>query len=474
MSTISLLWHDYETWGVDPRRDRAAQFAAIRTNEALEEIGEPVNIYCKPCDDYLPHPEAALITGITPQQTQKYGLCEADFFTQINDLFMQPGTCGVGYNSIRFDDEITRNGFFRNFIDPYAREWQNGNSRWDIIDLVRMTFALRPEGVNWPVGENGLTSFRLELLTQANGISHIGAHDALSDVRATIAMAKLIKETKPKLYDYYFRLRNKGVAAQLLDLEQKKTVLHVSGMYSVEQGCLSPIVPLIQHPVNSNEIIVYDLRKPPQDLLAMSSEEITENLYTKTSDLAPDVQRVGLKGVHLNKSPALAPVNTLSEAKAGEWGIDWQQVEQHRQQLLADRTLSERLTEVYLSHKKEFTENDADHALYNGFVSLADRALCNQVLKKRPQERVAWIPTFADKRLQTIYPRYLGRNWPQLLNEQQLRQWQVFCEARLIDGEFECPLTLQEYLDVIESLLDQSLTEDKKAILKALIEWVNR
>ncbi|MEE9350710.1 MAG: exodeoxyribonuclease I, partial [Thiotrichaceae bacterium] len=287
-NSISFLWHDYETWGVDPRRDRAAQFAAIRTDENLNVMGEPINIYCKPNDDFLPNPDSALITGLTPQLVARKGLNESDFFTTINDLFLVPGTCGAGYNSIRFDDELTRTSFFRNFIDPYAREWQNGNSRWDIIDLLRMTYALRPEDIEWPLGENGLPSFRLELLTKANGISHEGAHDALSDVRATIALAKLIKDKKPKLFDFYFKLRSKVEAGRLLNLREQKTVLHISGMYPVESGSFSPIVPLLQHPINSNEIIVYDLRKSPQDFLAMSSQEMAENLYCKAVDLPKD------------------------------------------------------------------------------------------------------------------------------------------------------------------------------------------
>ena len=178
MTDITLLWHDYETWGVDPRRDRPAQFAAVRTNTALEEIGEPIMLYCRPSDDFLPHPEAAMLTGIAPQEAAAKGLNEAGFFGRIHAAFLEPETCGTGYNTIRFDDEITRFGFYRNFIDPYSREWRNGNTRWDIIDLVRLAYALRPEDIRWPRKEDGSVSFRLEDLTAANGIEHDGGDDA--------------------------------------------------------------------------------------------------------------------------------------------------------------------------------------------------------------------------------------------------------------------------------------------------------
>jgi exodeoxyribonuclease-1 len=207
--TFSFYWHDYETWGADPSRDRPAQFAGVRTDASLNIIGKPLMAYCRPGDDLLPHPEACLVTGITPQQARAQGVCEAEFFELIHQQLSHPGTCGVGYNNIRFDDEITRYGLFRNFFDPYAREWQNGNSRWDTIDMVRLTHALRPEGIEWPTREDGTPSFRLEQLTLANNIAHQGAHDALSDVYASIDLARLVRARQPRLFDFALELRNK-------------------------------------------------------------------------------------------------------------------------------------------------------------------------------------------------------------------------------------------------------------------------
>ena len=211
----TLYWHDYETSGTDPRYDRPLQFAGIRTDEDLNIIGEPLMMYCKPANDFLPHPQASLITGITPQKAQQEGLTEAEFMARIHAELAEPGTCGVGYNSLRFDDEFTRFSLFRNFYDAYAREWQNGNSRWDIIDMVRLTRALRPDGINWPDHDDGKPSFRLEHLTAANNIEQIGAHDALVDVYATIEIAKLIKNVQPKLFDYVYQNRRKNNIAIL-------------------------------------------------------------------------------------------------------------------------------------------------------------------------------------------------------------------------------------------------------------------
>ena len=482
--TDTIFWHDYETWGVDPRRDRAAQFAGIRTNLDLEVVGEPVMFYCKPTTDFLPHPDAVRVTGIAPQLADKEGVNEAEFFGRINEIFSVPKTCGAGYNSIRFDDEVTRFGFYRNFIDPYAREWQNGNNRWDILDLVRMTYALRPDGINWPdreVDENSpepvqkVPSFRLEHLTAANNIEQVGAHDALVDVKATIDIARLIKEKQPRLYDYFFNLRIKSNVAPMLntavELTQRKTLLHVSGMFPATQGCISPIVPLIIHPVNKNEIICYDLRHDPSALLEMTVDEIIENLYKPRIERDENHQHIALKGIHINKSPALSPTNTLTDELAQRWGIDWDEIELHKQKLLGDNTLIRRLEEMY-SRKRERGECDPDSDLYGGFISNADRQLCNQVLSSSPEKLSAWTPEFKSTRLQTLYPRYRARNWPETLDATEQKKWQTFCHARLIDGEFDCPLTANKFQQRLEELTLEELTEREQEALNKLVTWV--
>ena len=473
MAETTLLWHDYETWGVNPRKDRPSQFAAIRTNLDLEPIGDPIEIFCKPSNDFIPHPEAVLITGITPQHAAQKGVPEAEFFQQINEAFSKPGTCGVGYNSIRFDDEVTRFGFYRNFIDPYAREWQNGNSRWDILDLVRMTYALRPEGIEWPIGDHGTASFRLEHLTAANGIEHAGAHDALVDVRATIAMARLIKKHQPRLFDYYFSLRQKTKASELINAHSDRVVLHVSGMFPASQGCISPIYPLIQHPTNQNEIICFDLRQDPTLLLSLSAEDIAVNLYTPNKERNEDDIRVALKGIHLNKSPALSPVKTLSPEMAEKWQIDWAVIEANKQKLLADKTLLTRLKEMY-QQKRDFGESDVDSALYNGFINASDRKMCNQILNTSPESLVSLNPAFSDIRLDTLFPRYRARNWPETLEYDEQLEWQDFCHARLINGEYGSTLTVHDFNNILEEISQKDLSEQEKTLMQQLVAWVQQ
>lgn len=472
MVKASFYWHDYETWGANPREDRPCQFAGIRTDENLDVIGKPLMTYCQPTMDFLPHPEAVLITGITPQLASAKGVVEAEFFRQIHVEFSKPSSCIVGYNNIRFDDEVTRFGFYRNFIDPYAYSWQNNNSRWDVLDLVRLTHALRPEGINWPQNSSDVTSFKLTDLTAANSIEQTGAHDALVDVRATIALAKLVKHRQPRLFDFYFDLRHKQRVARLIKLSKPQILLHVSGMFPAQQGCLTPIIPLLENPLNSNEIICYNLRVNPEQFLQLDAEQIQQKLYMKTLDLAEGEQRIPLKGVHLNKSPALSPVNTLTAEQAEKWQVNWDDINQHYQQLMSDPNLISRLTEVY-SQSRSFEEADADSALYEGFISQQDRLRCNQLLAAKPEQLAGWSAgSFQDERLQALFFRYRARNFPQTLTEEETKRWRQFCQSRLLDGEFGAGLTLDQFQQQLLTLVQQKQGEREEKLLEQLSLWV--
>lgn len=472
MSKMTFFWHDYETWGLDPRADRPSQFAGIRTNAELEVIDEEMMIYCRPSADFIPHPDSVMITGLLPQLASEKGLCEAEFFKQIHQQFTRPGTCGVGYNSLRFDDEVTRFGFYRNFYDPYAREWKDGNSRWDIIDLVRMAYALRPEGINWPVRDDGVPSFRLEDLTVANDISHVGAHDALSDVHATIGLARLIREKQPELFNYYLKLRNKNEVLKIIkDFKDATPILHVSGMYPIEYGRVAPVLPLLKSSRNKNEIIVVDLRQDPKQLLSMSAKELNQNLFTRKDEMPEGVERVGIKSLHINKSPAVAPIATLRGAEAKRWQIDLTTLRKHRDQLLADKGLVQRLQEAY-DERTPIDAGDVDSSLYGGFIGNADRRLCDRVLQTEPEKLMDWQPDFEDPRLQQLFPRYRARNWPQLLSAEDQTWWRDFCRVRLLEGDFGSTLTVEGFTQRMREISDESPDEKKQQLMQQLEVWV--
>ncbi|MGE5451738.1 MAG: exodeoxyribonuclease I [Acidobacteriota bacterium] len=477
---FTFYWHDYETFGKSPRRDRPSQFAGVRTDADLNEIGEPLMQYCLPPRDYLPEPEACLLTGILPQTCLEQGVPEHAFADAIERELAQPGTVGVGYNTIRFDDEVTRHLFWRNLIDPYAREWQNQCGRWDLLDVVRCSWALRPEGIQWPQHEDGRPSFKLEHLTVANGLTHEAAHDALSDVRATIALARLIKQAQPKLWDFCLKLRKKD--AVLAEMGVGRPFLHISGMYGVERGCLALVWPLAPHPSNKNEMIVWDLAMDPTELFGLSAQTIRERMFSKTEDLPEGTTRLPIKSIHINKSPiVIGNLKTLSPAVAQKWGIDVAACMQHAQ-IAAERgaSMAGIWAEVFERPSASATAGmDVDEDLYGGFLSQNDRRTLERIRAMPPPDRAHKLaertPAFEDERLEELLFRYRARNFEDSLSESDQARWHAHCTARLHEGQGGA-LSLAQFFERIDTLSEQLSEDDERGqnILGALYDYAEQ
>ncbi|OWY39677.1 exodeoxyribonuclease I [Xenophilus sp. AP218F] len=464
MQSHTFFWHDYETFGAVPRRDRPSQFAGVRTDAELNEIGEPVMLYCRPAPDCLPTLQACLLTGITPQHCSRHGVAEHEFAAVIERELAEAGTIGVGYNSIRFDDEVTRFLFWRNLIDPYAREWQNQCGRWDLLDLARAAYALRPEGINWPRHEDGRVSFKLEHLSAANGLAHEAAHDALSDVRATIALARLIRQLQPKLFDFYLSLRKKDAVKVQLALHDPKPVLHISGMYGVERGNMAIVWPLAAHPTNANEIIVWDLAHDPAELRGLSPEAIRERMFSRAEDLPEGVARLPIKTVHINKSPfVVANLKVLGAERAADFGIDFALIERHAQRARALPELAPVWRGVFQRETGE--ARDVDENLYGGFVSNNDRRALQKLRRLSGKALAGEMPLFEDSQLAELLFRYRARNFPDTLSATEAQRWQQWRRARLEQS-------LPAYQAERAELLSGELSSAQQAILQSVDDYV--
>lgn len=457
--------HDYETFGKRPALDRPAQFAGVRTDLDFNIIEEPEVFYCAPADDYLPQPEAVMITGITPQVALSQGVNEAEFAKRIHAAFSVPNTCIMGYNNIRFDDEVTRNIFYRNFYDPYAYSWQQGNSRWDLLDTLRACFALRPEGLQWPENEDGLPSMRLEHLTKANGVAHENAHDAMSDVLATINMAKLLKAAQPRMFDYFYQLRNKNKISQLIDIVEITPLVHVSGMFGALRSYVSLVAPLAWHPDNKNAVIMCDLSADISPLVELDVQQLRTRLYTPKAELA-GASPVPVKLVHINKCPILAPEKTLRPEDAERTSVDRDLCMRNLETLRKNPEIRNKLIELF-SEPQVFTESDdVDTQIYNGFFSPSDRSTMDIIRETSPQNLPALELSFEDKRMKELFFRYKARNYPATLSYDEQQRWlqhrrDYFSEERLT-----------EYMQQIQLLLIEHQHDEKRCQqLKALISY---
>ena len=470
---MSFYWYDLETFGSDFRRTRIAQFAGLRTDEDLDPIGEPLVLYCKPTDDLLPSPEATLITGITPQQAIRDGVREAELIGHVLDELSVPQTCTVGYNSLRFDDEFIRYTAYRNFHDPYDREWRGGNSRWDLLDMLRLAHALRPDGITWPKRADGAPGFKLTDLSAANGIGHEHAHDALSDVRALVALARLFKRAQPKLFDYCLKLRDKRFAASLLDVANIKPVLHISGKYPAARHNATLVAPICRHPNIDNRVIAFDLDADPEALLSMDADDIADRLYTPTADLPEGESRIPLKEIHLNRCPALVAFDNLRAPDIERLRIDPERAQRHAAALRAADGLATKVRQVY-AKPREMRVVDADAALYDGFVPDHDKRLYPQLRAAAPSALHAFTAQFQDPRLVELVFRYQARNWPESLDSAQQARWDAYRHARLDSDIGLSEYSFETYAASIAAQRTRHAGDGRaQVLLDALQDWGN-
>ena len=471
-SSESLYWHDYETSGADPTQDRPWQFAGIRTDTELNIVGKPLTLYAQPSEDRLPHPAAVRVTGITPQEAHEKGVPEATFISRILAELAKPNTCTVGYNSIRFDDEVTRFTLWRNLHDPYAREWQNGNSRWDLLDVVRAFWALSPNGLEWPQRDDGLTSFRLEDLTAANGIEHGAAHDALADVIATIEMAKRLKQTNTHLFTTLYGNRSKRAASALIELPRLKPLVYVSGIFGAARHNVALVVPVAWHPDNNSEVICVDLAGSTE-YLDQPVAQLRQLLFTPTSEQSKGAVRPPLTAVRLNRAPVLLPADWLAGEVAERLGLDGGHHRAHLAALHAARAADEkafvaRFQDIW--RERAFPpRTDPDQMLYDGFVNDADRALCQQILKQEPAALATQSWPFTDARLPELLLRYRARNFPDSLSTDERDQWREHCQWQRQEGDFNQNMFTRA---LAEERARAGITPANTRALDALEQWV--
>jgi len=467
---FSFYWHDYETFGADPRADRPAQFAGLRTDADLEPLEPPLELWCRLSPDYLPHPEACGLTGIGPETVARLGVRERDFIRAVHQELARPETCSVGYNSLRFDDELTRCTLFRNLLDPYGREWQNGNSRWDLLDVLRLARAFRPEGLAWPDGEDGTPSFRLERLTAANGIAHEAAHTALADVRATVALARRLKEAQPRLWEFALKARNKHWVRSQVDPEHPQPLIHVSGMFKAVQGAFSLVWPLGEPAGRPNEIVLWDLRHPFEPFLDLDRDALRGRIFQSGEELARLGQdRLPAKTLHLNRSPMVVrDLRLLTPAVAGRYQVDLPGARARGEALAAQKAFRARVLAAFAAEAgRPAPCPDPDFSIYaGGFFSSQDRAAMDRIVRAGAGELAALRPAFQDPRLAELFFRYRARNWPETLAPAERARWEAHCAARLERPPVDSLLSRAQFRAVLAQC--RALHPEKAALWEEL------
>ncbi|MEI7838412.1 MAG: exodeoxyribonuclease I [bacterium] len=464
----SFFFYDLETTGLNPREARIMQFAGQRTDMNLELIGDPINILIKQSEDCLPDPGAILITGITPQKTLKDGITEDEFIKQFNTEIAIPGTIFIGYNSISFDDEFIRFLLYRNLYDAYEWQWKEGRSKWDLLDIIRITRALRPEGIKWPIDFEGKSNNQLEKLASENNILHTKAHDAMSDVEALIGLAKLIKIKQPKLFDFMLSIRDKKSVSQLV--LTSKQFLYTSGSFSSDHEKTS-IVSVVEGSQDSQGVLVYDLTLDPDNYKSLSVDDLVAMWQYNKDYTGP---RLPIKKLQFNRCPSIAPLAVLRNEDAKRLKLDRKIIDTNYKKLLNSQEL---ITNILKARKvieinrentniKEFSS--VESKLYDGFIGDEDKR--NTVKVHSVNFDYEYPPDFNDKRLSQLYPLFVARNYPDQKTDEIDALWQKHKINSLLKGEDKSKMA--NYLKSIADIqLKPNLTSDQIYLMEELKLW---
>lgn len=463
----SFLFFDYETFGTDPKRDVPAEFGAIRTDENFNPIGEPVLLHCLTPRDYLPSPEACFVTGLTPLSLMDDGFKENEFASRIYEMMSQPGTITVGYNNIKFDEEVTRFMFWKNLLPVYDREFGEGRGRFDTYTLVRAVYAFCPETLQWPRREDGAPVLRLEKLTAENGIVHDHAHNALSDALATKELTKLIASRQPKLWLHALDLRDKRRVKELLGLGQP--LLYVNPFAGKSSRGLSVVFPLFASPANPNDYFCWDLTKDPSELWTLTSKDLEERFYVTKEQREAGVERVPLLKIQINKQPFLTTgLGWLDGRGKGLFSLPASEF-RFRANELAARSgdfsqLHGLVAEMSSRSSERFESEDllAEGSLYSGgFLGEGDKRTLSDLRKLSPNElpeRLAKVE-FSREDLNDLVFHYMARNFAEsTLSFEDAERWTKFRFECLVQGKGGSR-TFEKFYEEIEKLREGAAEE---------------
>lgn len=460
----TFFFYDLETSGLNPRESRIMQFAGIRTDMDFRQIGESYNILVKLNDDTLPTPEALMVTGITPQQTVADGYTEAEFSKILSEEIFTPDTIAVGFNNIRFDDEFVRHLFWRSFYDPYEWSWRDGRSRWDLLDVVRMTRALRPDGIKWPVDSEGNATNRLELISKENGVNHYKAHDALSDVEALIAVAKLIRDKQPQIFDYLFKIRDKNEIKKIVNLDDKQPFVYVSGRYDAKHNKATIAFPLTSG--KNGNVIVYDLRYDPADFIRLKQSELRDKIFAGFEERSkPDFVKLPVKELQYNHAPAVAPLGVLTASDG--WKkieLDEATIQKHIKILINNPEFAENIRSIF-ENRDEFKKSpDPEAQLYDSFVSDVDKIRIEAVRNANERDLADFHPNFNDERLPELLLHYKARNFPKSLAKDEVLLWEKWRADRITAN-------LPQFMKSLQKLSRTELDDSRQFVLQELQLW---
>ena len=397
---MTYVFYDTETTGTDTAFDQVLQFAAIRTDDELNETGR-FEIRCRLLPHIVPAPDAIQVTGIAPKRLDDPALpSHYEMACAIHDrLAAWSPAIFLGWNSIHFDEHLLRQAFYQNLLPPYLTN-TGGNGRADMLHITRAVCSLSPGLLTVPTDADGQPRYALDRIAPANGHVHADAHDALADAAATLHMARLVMNGAPSLWHSFTQLATKKAATRFVHTEPVFHLFRRAG--GMAWTCVTPIA---VNPDNQAEIRLYDLDTDPADLAKLSDDE----LAARAAGSNPPLTRL-----KTNQCPiALTPDQAANAGLAAPESLPLTRDRVDR--LCNERELRERLLAA-LPPKQPADTTHVEQQIYDGFPGATDESTMRRFHTVPWDQRPALVGAFRDSRLRHLGNRLLFVERPDLLS----------------------------------------------------------
>lgn len=441
---MGFVFYDTETTGTDTDFDQILQFAAIHTDFQFNEL-DRIEIRCRLMPHIVAAPGAVRVTKVTAAQ-----LCDGTLDSHYammrkirEKLVSWAPAIFIGYNSLRFDEHLLRQAFYKTLHPVYLTN-NNGNMRTDALRIVQAVSLFAPGVLTLPVNDDGDEVFKLDRVAPLNGFAHERAHDAAADVEATIFLCRMLAEKAPEVWSSFMRFSQKAAVVDYLSAER---VFCLSDFYFGKP--YSWIVTEIGRNAEiGSEHFVYNLAIDPDSLRDLSDDDLVARL----ARLPKPVRRLKSNGC-----PIIVPVDDAPAiARAAEFGFDELM---HRADVLAgDDALRARLIAAFQSTQQEREPSiHVEQQLYDSFFSKPDEMLMEKFHVVPWEQRLGIIQQFGDPRLQQIGRRLIYIERPDLFPAQNRFELDCAAARRVCANKTDVPwLTLPQAIAAMDELLAET------------------
>jgi len=441
---MGFVFFDTETTGLKHGFDQIVHFAAIRTDANLNEV-DRFEARSRLLPHVLPHPAALRTNGLPigrlldPSLSSHYDMVRA---IRQRLLSWSPSIF-VGYNSIRFDEEMLRHALFQALHPAYLTSNHN-NSRADVWGLVMAAAAVSPACLSVPIGPEGRPIFRLEQLASANGVAHERAHDALSDVVATLELCRLVHQRSPELWQRFVRFSKKATVADFVEAEDGFMLTE----FFANQAYHAPVVCIGRDPDQANGRFCLGLNGDVDRLAAMTDDELRTELAQKPCPV---------RRLRINAAPTLTALYDAPEVMLD--GVDIEAIEAQARRVKGDSALCSRLVSAYTSTREPRVPSPhPEERLYDGFPGPQDEARMIAFHDADWRDRLSIVQSFDDERLRFFGLRLLYFEARSVLPEGLRLELERALSGHLVDDDAG-GLTLEQALREIEETLSDGASD---------------